>query len=106
MEGWKIGCPAAHGEGNCPMCSGGWPGIAFRSQDLVNAVRDGRLRRDNLVVVGCGTIETQVKHLISVEIWEATALKDTPVGPIDYPLGFWVAGMSILAPNGKSPNRP
>lgn len=77
IDGTPIGCPAIHGEGNCPMCGGGWPGTTAPSESLVRAARAGRLRPE---LLGCGPLISQAQHLIRV-----IAENDSGVGPVVLP---------------------
>lgn len=62
IDGFPIGCPATHGEGNCPLCGGGWPGTTSPSRALIKAAEKGRLNPGRL---GCGTLEEQGKFLVA-----------------------------------------
>lgn len=60
IEDLPIGCPAAHSEGNCPQCGGGWPGTKSPSKKIISAIKNGDLLPMNL---GCGTLEAQAEFL-------------------------------------------
>ena len=72
IDGYPIGCPAAHGEGNCPLCGGGWPGTKSSSESLVKSAREFRLRPENL---GCGTLAEQGRFLVNHFFWNGKEAK-------------------------------
>lgn len=61
IDGTPIGCPVAHGEGNCPMCGGGWPGTDVPSKKLVGLARRGQLKPE---LMPCGTLGIQAEFLL------------------------------------------
>lgn len=89
IGGYPIGCPAAHGEGYCPFCGGGWPGTKSPSESLIKSAREFKLRPESL---GCGTLVDQGKFLINHFFWngkegrmvegELLADNDYGVGPV------------------------
>lgn len=67
IDGYPIGCPAAHGEGNCPLCGGGWPGTKSPSESLIKTAREFKLRPKSL---GCGTLVAQGRFLVNYFFWD------------------------------------
>lgn len=74
IDGYPIGCPAAHGEGYCPFCGGGWPGTKSSSASLVKSAREFKLRPESL---GCGTLVDQGKFLVNHFFWNGKEVKMT-----------------------------
>lgn len=89
IDGYPIGCPAAHGEGNCPLCGGGWPGTKSPSGSLVKAAREFKLKPEKLA---CGTLTDQGIFLVNHFFWNGKEVKiigceindenDFGVGPV------------------------
>ena len=99
IDGYPIGCPAVHGEGNCPFCGGGWPGTKSPSESLVKAAQELKLNPDNL---GCGTLVEQGKFLVNHFFWNGKGAKMTNLEFEDEssygvgPVGGGVFGQALI----------
>lgn len=98
IEGFPIGCPAIHGEGNCPFCGGGWPGTTSPSRALIKAAEKGRLNPDRL---GCGILEEQGKFLVAHFSRNRKGVRKINSGPEDEndygvgPVGGGIYGQAL-----------
>ena len=110
IEGIPIGCPAIHGENNCPRCDGGWPGTKSPSAVLIKAAKEGKLHPNKL---GCGPLMKQGELLVvhfsrnrkGVIEMESEEGNDYGVGPVGDGI-YGPALMELIAEGLGTKNPP